>query len=389
MRSNRIICAIAAVAALSVLVATNRPEAVGFLALVVCVPIASVLIGHARTAKTRLSFELRPSCVVGEKLSLQITLERPRLLKSRVELVFIAENLLLGTCDEVPVSLSPAAGSPERYELDLRTDSPGMVRLRLMGARARDVLGLAENSIPGAAFTGSYTVYPGLCDLTLHLRRVGARDDSGAAFDLNRAGNDRSEVFEIRDYRQGDSLKDVHWKLSARHQELMVRVPSRPSDFDLALVCGAHPANEGDAEGTRVLAAQLSLVASVSLELLRAGLAHPVVRSSASGIQAFRVEDPQSYYEMLDALLSIPLQERILADAAEYQAFCLEHGISKTIVVTDRADDEMFGKLGDASALSVVHVTPHELTGVADEVSCLLLHVAADDVPDRIKSLEL
>lgn len=389
MRGNRITCVIAVAAALSALVATNRPEAAGFLALAVCVPAASVLIGLSRASRTGLSFELGRTCVVGEKLTLRMGLERSRLLKSRVELVFEAENLLLGTLTEIPVSLSPAAGSPERYELELRTDCPGTVRLRLVSARVRDVLGLAEAPVPGASFSGSYTVYPELCDLHLRVKLAGARGEAGADFDLDRPGNDRSEVLEIREFRQGDSLKNVHWKLSARHRELMVRVPSRPSSHDVAIIFGAHPVDEADPERVRVLVAELSLLASVSLGLLRAGVPHPVAIAGTHGLRTVRVEGPESYYEMLDAVLSLPLQEKVLGNAAEFRGYCLDHGVSKTVVVTDLVSDEMFSKLGGAGELSVVHVTPHAHTGVDEGASCLLLHVPADDVPARIRSLEL
>lgn len=36
-------------------------------------------------------------------------------------------------------------------------------------------------------------------------------------------GNDHSEVSDIRAYAPGDRPRDIHWKLSARHEELMVK----------------------------------------------------------------------------------------------------------------------------------------------------------------------
>lgn len=389
MRGNRIACALAVLAAASTLVATNRPEAAALLALVACVPAASLLIGRSRATGTRLTFEHGRSCMVGEKHALRILVERPRLLRSRVELLIVADNRLLGTRTEIPVSLSPGAGSAERYELELRTDCPGTVDLRLERAHARDVLGLAEVALPHARLDGSYTAYPELCDLSLRMRTVPARDDSGSDLDLDRPGSDRSEVLEIREFAPGDSFRNVHWKLSARHSELVVRVPSRPSSHEVALVLGAHPIDAGDPDQVRVLAAEFSLLASVSLALLKAGTAHPVALPTASGLQHLLVDGPESYYRMLDALLAAPLQDKVLVNAGEFGDYCLEHGVSKAIVITDLVNDEMFGKLGNASELSVVHVTRHAHTGADDGASCLLLHVPADDVPARIRSLEL
>ena len=54
-------------------------------------------------------------------------------------------------------------------------------------------------------------------------------DSNSAASDINTdsmkniIGIDRSELNEIRDYRNGDHMKSIHWKLSSKTQELMVK----------------------------------------------------------------------------------------------------------------------------------------------------------------------
>ena len=41
-------------------------------------------------------------------------------------------------------------------------------------------------------------------------------------------GSDHSEVFQLRPYEQGDSLKQVHWKASCKFDDLIVRDASFP-----------------------------------------------------------------------------------------------------------------------------------------------------------------
>ncbi|MBO5897444.1 MAG: DUF58 domain-containing protein, partial [Clostridia bacterium] len=48
---------------------------------------------------------------------------------------------------------------------------------------------------------------------------------------------DRSEVRDVRDYRPGDPLKDVHWKLSSKSEELLVRDFSGGSSDRTILYC--------------------------------------------------------------------------------------------------------------------------------------------------------
>ena len=54
-------------------------------------------------------------------------------------------------------------------------------------------------------------------------------------YDEFRPGHDSGETFEIREYREKDKLQSIHWKLSAKADELMVKENSLPN---LRLKCG-------------------------------------------------------------------------------------------------------------------------------------------------------
>ena len=43
-------------------------------------------------------------------------------------------------------------------------------------------------------------------------------------------GDDRSQVFEVREYRDGDDMRRIHWSLSSKLDELIVKEYSKPID---------------------------------------------------------------------------------------------------------------------------------------------------------------
>lgn len=47
-------------------------------------------------------------------------------------------------------------------------------------------------------------------------------------FDKNCPGDDPSEIFQVREYHGGDRMQSIHWKLSARTDEMMVKDYSLP-----------------------------------------------------------------------------------------------------------------------------------------------------------------
>ena len=53
-------------------------------------------------------------------------------------------------------------------------------------------------------------------------------DQRGEAHSAEKSGDDVSEVFDIRAYRAGDSLHRIHWKLTAKTDEFLVKEFSNP-----------------------------------------------------------------------------------------------------------------------------------------------------------------
>jgi uncharacterized protein (DUF58 family) len=82
--------------------------------------------------------------------------------------------------------------------------------------RARDVLGLAQRSFVVEA-SGSVLVYPARyppsAGLAERLRALSSPDDAA----------ERGAFDHLREYDRGDSLRDVHWKSSAKRNDLVVQ----------------------------------------------------------------------------------------------------------------------------------------------------------------------
>ena len=75
-----------------------------------------------------------------------------------------------------------------------------------------------------------------------------ARQDDGRALP-NRASEDITSPEDVRAYREGDSMKRIHWKLSLRKRELLVRrfeVPAPPDT--LILMDCSDPVGAGQVE---------------------------------------------------------------------------------------------------------------------------------------------
>lgn len=86
----------------------------------------------------------------------------------------------------------------------------------------------------------------------------------------NKRGTDYSEVFALRDYVPGDSLKQIHWKLSSKRERLIVREASYPTSRTLLLFWDKNTA-ETNGEEMDVMA---EIVSSICQEISRQGIGY-------------------------------------------------------------------------------------------------------------------
>ncbi|MFC5368282.1 DUF58 domain-containing protein [Salinirubrum litoreum] len=145
---------------------------------------------------------------------------------------------------------------------------------------ARDVLGLLETTFDYTG-TDSFLAYPPvrpLSDTAWH--ELSAMRDAGET-------PDRDEFDSLREYDRGDALRDIHWKTSAKRDDLIVKQFVADEDDDaVVLAAGGDPADADLlAEATASLAVALS-EAGVPVHLV---LPETTVESGLGGDQRVRM----------------------------------------------------------------------------------------------------
>ena len=125
----------------------------------------------------------------------------------------------------------------------------------------------------------------------------------GEASSLNQAGDDPSETYDIRPYREGDTMHRIHWKMTAKMDQLLVRDFSQPAE-DTTLVLldlrkTEHKLLREDWDHF------LEVTASLSRKLLQVGCIHYVawMDVEAAGLCRIRVGEEEEWQGMLSALL--------------------------------------------------------------------------------------
>ena len=211
-----------------------------FLCFLCIFPLLSILSGWVLARKTRGGIRIpgieknRP----GDEVSPTVYVRNPMFygtLDVRVEL-----RLAMEEASPLTVSLPLLARGrrSEAGESEVRMPFSvtriGTYRFAVDEIAVQDLFGLVRFVMP----------YDSKADLTVLPPVVHAKPPEAEAIaagmteveESNRRGNDFSEVTDVREYAPGDRIRDIHWKLSARQEEWMVKVRTQMAGLELTVV---------------------------------------------------------------------------------------------------------------------------------------------------------
>lgn len=196
--------------------------------------------------------------------------------------------------------LSPRTGAELRYPL--RPVRRGLHRVGPLTTHVADPLGLTEleRRIPG---TRQLLVLPKVTPLQGTPPALGAGEGTpGAA--LSHQGMGQSDVL-VREYRQGDELRRVHWRSTARHDELMVRLEERPWRGAITVLLDRRDiAHRGRGTGSSLEFA-VELVASICVHLVKRGEPVTLVFEDGSAATASGGPSGNAADAILDVLAAV------------------------------------------------------------------------------------
>lgn len=113
--------------------------------------------------------------------------------------------------------------STEEYELPISFRYCGLFRVELLSISSSDLFDLAGFTKPCEGYS-EVVVMPGFAELSGSLDNInGTGSDDDDYTEEHGRGEDRSEIFDIREYAAGDKLQTIHWKLSAKSEQLLVK----------------------------------------------------------------------------------------------------------------------------------------------------------------------
>lgn len=223
------ICYIALCAALvGVLIFSG--SALSLALLIACLAVLPALLAvnlHCRGC-LRLSVLAPVNAEKGQTVSVRICLEN----SSRLPILAAAcriqlTNELTGASETLTRRAAVPPRGQSEIEVQLSSDCCGRICAEITGVRLYDCFWMIPVRCAASA-RGAVTVQPQTFPMSVLVRANINCPDESETYSQEKPGHDLTEVFQLRDYREGDSIRQIHWKLSAKYDRLILRDPSLP-----------------------------------------------------------------------------------------------------------------------------------------------------------------
>jgi uncharacterized protein (DUF58 family) len=269
-------------------------------------PMLAMLAGSVRSVRLTADHLVTPSRLAAGSLG-QVRLTVANSGSTRTAPMEIAEAATPDLTDGLRCLMPPLrAAHRARTDYPLRPVRRGRFVLGPPSIRVGDPFGLWEDTRTLDART-TVLVVPTLVDLMGMPPSSGSRSAAADRALTGASGGDPD--VGVRQYRSGDDIRTIHWRASARHEDLMVRLPE-PVTHGGAVVMLDHRAAAHAGQGvTGSLETAVTLTASICAHLLAAEHQMRLTTHSGTVLAAGRdIED-----DMLAALAVVQADARTLS----------------------------------------------------------------------------
>lgn len=225
----------------------------------------------------------------------------------------LLHNLLTGEIIEQAIYLPVLPKRKRKISFSIESKHCGHLEIWFKRVVAVDFFGITRYKV-GFSADADTVILPD----TFTMRVLPSADsfcpEENDEYEPERAGYDVNEVHQIRNYIPGDSVHQIHWKLTGKYDQLMVKQAGQPLKNSIVLFIDF---SSGDLHraSTDCLDALAEVAVSLSQALIDAGIAHIIAWQQSDGeLGHHTVRNADNLTDILPDMLSVQGSKAPMAD---------------------------------------------------------------------------
>ena len=236
MKQKRIEYALLALFILILLFSFSEKYLLVLLILLFIIMVMSYFLTRSMMNALTLHVSVKESCSLNEDVHFHFHIDGNLALpiSKGLKIKLVLTNTFVNEANEHEILLEFGYGCRD-YTWTQKTDSVGTLRLHVKKAEIMDLFGLVSQPV-SLCNDASTTVYPKWIntEFSFSQESFGYLENEGIVENIH--GNDRNEILNYREYIPGDDIRNIHWKLSAKTDEIFVRETANTHHFDVLLL---------------------------------------------------------------------------------------------------------------------------------------------------------
>lgn len=214
---------------------TGNPMIAGIMIVWVLIPLLTFGCNIFLRKKLEASVKIQPTASKSEMIVGSVRIKNNGWFPAlKMYCVIQIKNRLTRECKNLWIATEISPKSETRREFFVCSEHCGQLDISIEKLYLLDWIGFLPVKNDGKA-NAHTTVLPNTFASEVHLEMTANQKDDAQSWSESKKGNDPSEIFALRDYVMGDSLKQIHWKLSAKRNQMIVREASMPIEKSLLI----------------------------------------------------------------------------------------------------------------------------------------------------------
>ncbi len=243
---------------------------------VLSIPVILLLIHLISFFLTKIEIEIDDSgSGIGKPVKILIKVKNNSpFAVTHIKLTTKCKNLFLNTEHDCKFVISSAPFSTKVFTYEMVSDHVGNIDFSIKKAVFYDFFSMFRLT-KRIKTTKVIPLYPETISVKARIRPNNWFAGEAEKFSSAKAGDDPSEIFNIREYKEGDKLNKIHWKLTSKTDKYMVKEYSLPVSENIFIYLDLKLDDTTD-ESLLKIDSLIKTFASVSLDFARKGITHYV-----------------------------------------------------------------------------------------------------------------
>lgn len=243
---------------------------------VIFVPIILLIIHSVSFFLTKITVDVdKTTSDISKPIKIRIKVSnRSPFAVTHIKLYSKCKNLFLNTEHDCKFTISSSPFSTKEFCYELNSSHIGNIDFSLKNALFYDFFSMFRFS-KRLNISKIIPIYPSTVSVSSTIRPNDWFIGEADIYSNAKAGDDPSEVFNIREYKDGDKLNKIHWKLSSKNDKYMVKEYSLPVSDNIFIYLDLR-VKDTDDENLLLIDSLLKSFISISNNFVKQGVIHYV-----------------------------------------------------------------------------------------------------------------